>query len=89
MMWYVKFAIFSQGKSNPALCLEGFHQLLLTMVTWFSNPIASIDGSGQQMMSVLLHDFLVHVNPALRDKEPGEVVHHFIKFLEVHVHVHQ
>lgn len=56
------------------------------MVTWFSNPISSIDGSGQQMMSVSLHDFLVHVNPTLRDKEPSEGVHHFIKFFEVLVH---
>jgi hypothetical protein len=53
------------------------------MVTWFSNPTSPVDESGQQHMSVLLHDFLVHVNPALHDKEPNDGIHHFIKFFEV------
>ena len=52
------------------------------MVTWFNNPISY--ESGQQIMSVSLHDFLVHVNPTLRDKEPSEGIHHFVKFFEVH-----
>ena len=53
------------------------------MVTWFNNPASPVDESGQQRLSVSLHDFLVHVNPALHDKEPSEGIHHFVKFFEV------
>ena len=53
------------------------------MVTWFNNPISPADEGRQQRMSVPLHDFLVHVNPALHDKEPSEGIHHFIKYFEV------
>lgn len=53
------------------------------MVTWFNNPLSPVDESGQEGVSVPLHNFLIHVNPALHDNEPSEGVHHFIKFFEV------
>lgn len=76
-----------QGKSNSLLCLEGFHQLLLMMITWFSPSSPAFAKSQIRQRTLSLHDFLVYVNPALRDKDSNELIHYLINFFEVSISI--